>query len=277
MAFGRIHYKPKGFEDDWPPPVSAATELKYTLTTEGAAQSMLIGTAHRAGYTKKLVSYDQYGPNYDETIADTTAYNDTLNNVMSTILTSIAEISTLNTTYARAVSPNVTHTVSGNQLAIELASAIAKFYAHLIYIIGSTAYLVDMKLDNGSEIALGFKYLNPIYEDKKPVALARCGDFSRTSSYSYGKEISVSQYHTTQANIETALDDIIEIENKPRCRITVPLRDLSAIPVPGQKISWTDDQLIQDTDAWIRARVLRYDLIREFVTIEGEGSMGLAS
>jgi len=277
LKTGEMEFKPSGFSADWPPPVSGAIEIKHTLTTEAAANSMLIGMAHISKYTKKGVFYNLYGPDYDEEIADATAYNDTLNNVITAILTSIAEINSVDTTYARTVSPNVTYTVSGDQLAIDLASAIAAFYSHMPYIIGDTAYLIDMKKDNGTPIALGYKYMSPAYSRFKPVAIARSGDFSRTSAYTYGKEISITQYHTTEANVNTALDDIIATLNMPRATVTIPLRDLSAIPLPGQKITWTDDKLVQDTDAWIRARILKYKLFDEYIEVEGEGGMSLTS
>lgn len=274
MTVGGIELSPELFEGDWPPPVSCPITLKYTATTEAAAETILTGNAHLKSITRNSIKYDLSGPTYDEQIADTTAYNATLNVVIDTILTSIAEITTVNTTYARAISPNVTHTVDGDQLAIELASNIAEFYSHLIYIVGSTAYLVDMLLDNGTQTITEFDFFPAEYSYEEPVAIARCGDYIRVSSYTYGVELSVDPYHTTEANINTALDDIIAIENKVRVRLPIPF--LGSVPAPGKKISWTDTALAVDTAAYIRARALTYDFIKEIVTIEGEGEISAA-
>lgn len=277
MEFGSIAFVPDLFDNDWPPPVSCPISIYYSDSTEAAKELIFFGTAHLQDINRESISYDLYGPDYDETIADGTIYNDTLNNVITSILTSIAEISTVNTTYARATSPNVSHTVDGDQIAIDLAGAIAEFYSHLIYVVGSTAYLVDMKLDNGSRTITEFDFFGdpaPEYWHKVPVAIARSGDYSRTSSYPYGDELTVDQYHDTQTNVEAALDDIIAIENKVRATIAIPF--IGNIPAPGEKISWVDTSQTQDMAAWIRARVFRYNFVDEYVLIEGEGEVSVA-
>ena len=272
MKFGSIGLKPDLFASDWPPPLTCPITVKYTATTEAAAETLLVGTAHRASIARDVIKYSLHGPSYDETVADTTAYNDDLDTVLNTILTGIAEISTLDTTAARASQPNVTHTVSGDQLAIKLASDLAAFYGHLFYVSGTTAYLVDMLLNNGTETITEFDFFaSPQYKDFYPIAVARSGDYSQFSVYPYGTELSVTQFHDTQANVETALTDILTIENKARCTVKKPL--LGSLPAPGKKVSWTDTALNQSTDAYINVRSLTYDFIREEVTLEGEGEI----
>jgi len=117
ISFGSISFTPDLFDDDWPPPINGAITIEYTATTEAAAETLFVGTAHIEKINREEITYELYGPTYDETITDGTAYNDTLNTVLNTILTSIAEINTLNTDDARAVSPNVTHTTSGERAA----------------------------------------------------------------------------------------------------------------------------------------------------------------
>lgn len=274
LGVGKMRLSPELFAADWPPPASCPVTLKYTASNEASAETILSGTAHIEKINRESVEYGLHGPSYDETIADGTVYNDTLINVLNTILTGIAEISTLNSSAARSPSPNVNFTVDGDQLAIELASDLAAFYTHLIYVSGSTAYLVDMLGDNGSRTITEFDFFPPDYDYNEPVALARSGDVMRTSSYPYGKEIKVDPYHATQANVETALDDILTVVNKPRCRLPIPL--LGSLPVPGEKISWTDTALVAETSAYIRARILTYDFAKERVTIEGEGALSAA-
>jgi len=276
MKFGNITLNPDLFSSDWPPPLSCAITIKYTATTQEAAETLLVGTAHRSQVDRGRIIYSLNAPSYDETVADATAYNDTLNAVLTTILTGIAEIDTLDTSAARAASPNVTHTVSGDQLSIKLASDIAAFYGHLFYVSGSTAYLVDMLLDNGTQTLTEFDYFaRPEYKDSYPIAVARTDNFARTSSYPYGTELSVAEFHTTEANVNTALDDIITIENRAKCRVKMPL--LGSLPAPGKKISWTDTALNQNTDAYLRVRSLRYDLVTEKVELEGEGELTLTA
>ena len=273
LEFGTIQFNPILFQSDWPPPINGLIEIYYTDTDEASRELVFSGIAHRNTFDREQVSYALHGPDYDETIADSTAYNDTLNVVMTAILTSIAEITTVNTTAARAVSPNVAHTTSGVQLAIDLASAIAEFYSHLFYVIGDTAYLVDMKRDNGSRTLTEFQYFAfPAYPNKNPVAVARCGTFSRFSTYPYGDELAVDQYHTTEANVNAAPDDIIALENAARSSINIPMIAGNFVNL-GEKINFTDTGNVANLTSWIRARNIRFDFMNDEINIEGEGAI----
>ena len=222
MRFGSISFFPDLFDSDWPPPINGAIIIKYTATTEAAAETLFAGMAHLESIDREKITYGLYGPNYDETIADATIYNDTLNNVLNGILTGIVEINTLNVANARAVSPNVLHTTSGEKLAIILASEIAAFYTHLFYIIGDTAYLVDMLGNKGAQTLTEFDFFPAIYPYEVPTSIARSGDYNQNSSYPYGNELSVAQYHDTQANVEACLADILTIVNRPKVTLDIP-------------------------------------------------------
>lgn len=277
MSFGSITFNPSLFISDWPPPASCAITIKYTDSTEGAAETVFVGTAHLSSFDRESITYALYGPSYDETIAASTAYNDTLNVIITTILGAIAEINTVTTTYARASSPNVTHTVANDTIAIDLASEIAAFYSHLIYIIGDTAYLVDMKRDNGADWDLTeYKFFSfPKYQYRPPAAAVYCTQFAKFSAYPYGTTETVEAYHTTQANIETALDDILAILNAPRIILDVPMI-AGNFPRLGQAITIPDTAHVAGLSSWIRARKLQYDFVENIINIEGEGAVAAA-
>lgn len=276
FKFGSIDFDPELFASDWPPPASIALTIYHSTTTEEAKVQVFTGTGHIREFGIDIVKYDLYGPDdYDETIADNTAYNDTLNVIITTILTGIAEISTVNTTYARASSPNVTHTSEGENLAVELASNIAEFYCHTIEIDGSTAYLIDLLRDRGTRTINEFGYFEfAKYWYKVPIAEAKAGDFSRYSDYSYGTVLSVTPYHSTEANINTALDDILTVENSPRLTIGIPFED-GIFPAFGEKVSFADTQLVGNLSSWFRQRVYRYDITAPtpVLWLEGEGAI----
>lgn len=279
MAFGSISFHPDLFKDDWPPPVSCPIALYHTDTTEAAREEIFTGTAHFANSNREKTTYNLFGPAYDETIA-ATSYNNTLNNVLTTILTSISGITTVNTTYARTTSPNVTHTTTSEQLAIDLASNIAAFYSHLIYVVGSTAYLVDMKRDNGSRTLTEFRFFTtPEYRCDTPVSILACtyggNTFYATSPYSYGSSATMEPYHTTQSNIETALADIVALVNARRSTIDMPMI-AGNFPKLGEKITFPDTSNVANLLSWIRARKLTFDFMNDAITIEGEGGMAAA-
>lgn len=334
MSFGNISFNPTLFADDWPPPVNGAIALYHTATTEAARELVFEGTAHLREIKRASVTYDLYGPSFDETwivrgvgpltvgqiyeivnyvagddftnvgassnatgtiftATGTTPtvwtnfsslaprWNDTLNNVITAILGAIPEITTVDTTYARATSPNVLHTLVSETIAINLAGAIAEFYSHLLYVIGDTAYLVDMLLDNGTDWTLTeFKFFKePTYSYNAPIsqveAVSDSVTYKAASSYAYGQTTSVTAYHETQANIETALADIITLENSPRTSLSVPMI-AGNFPVPGRKIIIPDTAHVAALASWIRARKLTFDFINNRVEIEGEGGIAAA-
>lgn len=271
MSFGSIVFNPLLFQNDWPPPVSCAIGIYYTDTTEAARETVFTGIAHLNKFDREQIVYSLYGPSYDEVITSTTAYNDTLNNVMDAILTAIPEITSVDTTYARAASPSVTYTVPDDILAIDLASDIAEFYSHLFYVSGSTAYLVDMLLDNGTDKTLTeFQYFAyPVYW-YNVIAVVYASQYYQKSAYPYGNTMSVTAYHTTQVNIEAALLNILNIENAARITFDYPMI-AGNFPNPGQRIDIPDTAHVANLSSYIRARRLTYDFINNSITIEGEG------
>lgn len=269
MSFGQIKLMPDLFKTDWPPPVECAINMYYTATDEASRETLFEGTAYLKLINKTEISYELYGDSYAVSIADATGYNDTLIKLFEAWCGGGILDLTLDSSAARAISPNVTHTTNGEQLAIDLASKVAAYYSHLFYIRGGTLYLIDMLLDNGTEIKTEFDFLPATYDWLVPISIASSGGRVIRSSYPYGRAESYTQYHDTNANIDVCLTDIVAIENKARARITIPF--LGSLPVSGKKISFTDESQGVDTDMWIRARSLRYDFDKDEIRIEGEG------
>lgn len=274
MGFGSISYLPSLYADDWPPPTECDLSIYYTATTEAAKETLFTGFDYFESMDRGVIGCGLYGPKFTATVADETAYDDTLANVFATWCGGGLLNLTLDTTYARAPSPNVLHTTSGEQLCIDLASKIAAFYSHMFYISGTTLYLIDMLADAGSSTITEFDYLPSNYEGFPPVSIATAGSRARTSSYPYGQPLSLTAYHDTGANIDDALDDIITTLNSPRARLKIPFA--GSVPTPGQKISWPDTALGADTDIWIRVRGITYDYDNEEIILEGEGALAAA-
>jgi len=282
MNVGDMSLAPSLFSGDWPPPKTCAITVEYTTTTEAVAVTIYAGLASRRGYNHEKVEYTLKAPDYDETEADTSPHDGTLNAYLTNNLLAIAELSTLNADNERGTSPDVDFYTEGEQLQIEECSAVAAFNTHMFYISGSTAYLIDMLLYNGSRTITEFEFFPPSYWDKEPIAQCSTtgrssedgGDvtagkiYSRFSAYPHGRQEDVPCYNDTIATIRTALDNIMTIENRARCSVWLPLDN--NIPDPGEKISWTDTRLEVSTDVDLYARTFRYDLKNGFVEIEGD-------
>lgn len=273
MSYGSISFTPEVFEDDWPPPINGSIAIKYKDENSDVIQTIFSGTAHRKTIAVDRIEYGLYGTEYDETVIPGTQYSDNLNSVITEILTDIAEISSVNTDNARSPSPAVSMLTTGERVAIELASEMAAFFGHMFYIDGGTAYLIDMLSYNESRSLTEFEFFFGVpIENAVPVSSAATSSYARTSDYPYGKKVTVTAFHDTEANINDALDDILTILNKPRAVIQMPFSD-TALPVPGEKISWTDTAQGQDTTVEICARKFRYDFSQRIVEIEGEGAI----
>lgn len=270
MQFGTMTLSPDLFSgSDWPPPHSCPVTAKYTATTEAAAETLFEGVCHLSNLDRNGVTYRFYGNEDDTVISSGTAFADTLTNVASWFCNAARLNLTLDSTYARASSPTVAYTTSSDQVALKLLSDICAYFTHAFYISGSTLYLVDMLLDNGSRTITEFDFFPSSYEMKSPIASVSDGTYTQTSSYPYGQAKTVTSYCTVQAQIETALDNIITVSNKFGCQLKIPL--IGSVPVFGEKISWTDTSLGSDTDAYIRGRGITYNFDSEEIIIKGEG------
>lgn len=276
LDIGGYSLSPALFDDDWPPPVSCAVTAQYSATTEAAAETLFMGTAHRTALYIEGVDYDIYSPQNSYVLPDATAFNDTLVDVFTWMIDAARMNLTLDSTLARNPSPAVIYTTSGERLGVDFLDDLAAFFSHMYYISGGTLYLLDMASDNGSRILTEHDYFSGIespieYFNNQPCAIAKAGDYSQQSTYLYGDQISETDFHGTQANVETALADIITYQNKDRARVVIPFT--GSLPAPGEKISWTDTAQRVSTEMWIRARVIQYDFDNDQIIIEGEGAV----
>lgn len=275
----KVRFSTKVFEPHWPPPDQIELDIRWTFTSEAHAFFFAFGVGHlepQNGYSEKSVIYQLKPPDYTATISASTSYNDTLANVVKTIMETIPGV-TLNTAYAKSPSPNVQYQVGTSDVqALDLGPKIAEFFCHKVVILnGGAAFLVDCFSGPGERIFSDFyhgvgNYGGGAWRYKSATA----GGFTRPAStvYSYLPDLSVQAYHTQQSNIEDALDDILLLENQRRFRINVPTTRLGNTMIwPGTKITYYDNRLRVPTTTWLRARVLRMDLIKKVITVEGNG------
>ena len=94
-------------------------------------------------------------------------------------------------------------------------------------------------------------------------------DYLVGPSFPYGKELNIKPYHDIKSNVSAALVNILTVLNKDIAEIRIPIS--ATLPDPGKKLTFTDTQMIVDTSAWIRARILTYDFSNEEIIISGEG------
>jgi len=190
--FGSIELSPEMFKADWPPPKSCAITIKISDTTEEAATTIFVGKAHRTEVTRTGIKYELYGASYSQAITATTWVDGTLNAVFTTYCGASYLNLTLNTTYARATSPAVYRQVEADTPIIDLLSELAEAANHLFYISGTTLYLVDMLISNGTDKAVTeFDFFPVKYEDSevyKRFYSEGVRKYSVAGSYAYGEQ-----------------------------------------------------------------------------------------
>jgi len=274
LELGQIVFTPDLFANDWPPPLFCPITIKFTESNEATAQTLFAGTAHLQNMTFDQVAYEIYDTlDYSALISDGTEFDDTLANVFTALCDPTQLNLSIDTTYARSPSPGVVHTVDGDQRTIDFLDNLARFYAHLFYIDSatSTLHLVDMYADAGSRTLTNF--FPPHYEQKRPAASVTDGTYKSYSMYVYGEAVEQDSFHDTEANIVAAQADILYLLSAKRCSVRMPLT--GTLPTPGERISWTDSELLADTNtqAYIRARIIQYDFDNDEVIITGEGRL----
>jgi len=208
---------------------------------------------------------------------------------------------TYNNTYAESPSPDIYFWADSQKVLVDFLSEICSWYCHLFYISGTTLYLVDLDIDNGSDTLTEFDFFPAEYNYQPVVATIKTewetreagtwqqvgggggaavyvrrvkNNLTKTSGYAYGSEMTITPYHDTKSNISTALSDILTIIHKPWAKVAIPIQ--GSLPVPGKSISIRDTALNKSTDITIRARNIVYDYTKNEVVIEGEGSISLA-
>ena len=285
LGYGKIVFKPKLFEDNFPPSDTGQIVAKYTPDTEDNAVTLFNATAYASGFPENKPEYTLLPPDYDETLAASSLSTGSLTSVLTTILTGIAEISSVDTTLARNPSPEVVPDNYEGRLNIDYADDLSKSFCHLVYIIGTTAHVIDMKAGNGDEIVLtDSKVTNNIRIFRNmPIAEIQHDDgtnvYTRQSDYPMGKKLNLRIPHTSQANIEAALDDIMLVENKWRGSATIKLSSLGGIILPRQKITWTDYYLHPIDRKAVRISIYPIDIRFDFnlgsgwVTVSGDLEM----
>lgn len=193
--------------------------------------------------------------------------------------------------------PDFSYWVDNQRNILDFLSDVCAWFGHIFYIKAGTGYLVGMNTDNGARTITEFEFFPSTYEYEPPVNILRstwvesiAGEFQdgsggtagryvkrtdkdtyQQSAYPYGSEETLRPFCSNKTDIDTCLAAILVLIHKPRCRLKLPLQ--GSLPVPGEKISWTDTMLGQSTDMYIRARSIAYDFNNEEVTIEGEGAL----
>lgn len=270
--WGNRSFSPDLFASDWPPPATITVKDMLTDSTEAAAVTVFIGTLHLDTYNEVEVSYTSYGASF--TIKETDAvYGDTLVNIFTAAVGVTKLNLTLDSTAARAISPGVVYTASGEKMLVDNLSDMAAFFSHTFYIENGILYLIDLLLDNGSSTLDEFGFFRGSeYTAPTPYSLIKGGGYFKDGSYKYGSELDISPVcHNVQANIEAALADIKTIVEYDRYRFRV-IPEAAEMPVIGQKITVTNESLQSTTTTWMRVTDISPDIFRSEILINGFGA-----
>lgn len=270
--FTDISFSPDLFESDWPPPTSCEIVIKTTSTDEDDAVTIFDGIAHLGEYDRTSITYDLYKPEFDAVVPASTAFNDTLEACLTTLCgATYLDLST-DYTKGRAVSPNVKYTTTSDILAIDLAAEFCAFFAHGFKIVGDTLYLYDLKLRETGDSLTEFDITPSGYEGGKAVSIVKCGNYTADGNSPYGAEINVgTAYHDTQANIETALADIVTVLEYKKSHIRTMIT--SGVPGIFDDVTLFDESLKGDITANMRITGIIYNFDDSKMELFGIGTI----
>lgn len=262
LSFSDFTISPDFFDDEYP--VSMYIDVKYV--ENGEVTKLLESTAHRSSIARDGISYKLYGSDYSEVLTSQ-AFTGTLGSIFQTYTGSSHLNLTLDASLARDPSPGVNYTASGELL--DILSDIASFFSHVFYIKDNTLYLVDVKHELSIENITDFDYLvGAKYRDNQPYNLFKSGNYSIAGSYSYGGEYDISPVcHTTQSNIESAIQDVKDILESKKIQVSFPIGHKN-INI-GDRLKWVDQSLSVPVAIEILVSSITYNFDKFDYTCEG--------
>lgn len=206
---------------------------------------------------------------------------------------------TSDTTLWENTIPDFSYVETSQMSVLDFLSKACDWFCHVFYIKSGAGYLVGMNTDNGERTILNERFFPSEYEYQPPIAIARAtwaervaveetiGKYiksdnkktSQRSPYWYGSDESFTPMCSNKTDIDAMLAARLAIHHKPRCRLEIPIE--GTLPVPREKITWTDSMLGNPTRMYIRAIAIIYKLTPangepETVIIEGEGGISAA-
>lgn len=211
--------------DNWPPPDTATIRLLW-IDGDDETESTVIwdGTAILSEMPYDSIKYRIARIANATKIPASTAFADTLANVMTTLCGSSYLNLSLDTSRARIPSPAVSHTTSAEILTVDLISDMCAFFGHGCYVEGRTLYLIDMYDTTTTQTTIDSGDVLPSSGPKYGTrySTAKCGDYSAASAtVTNGEELSISTaYHGTESNIEAALAILLDIANRPQVELS---------------------------------------------------------
>lgn len=200
-------------------------------------------------------------------------------------------------TYARSPSPSVARWETSQQTVVDFLSKICASFTHLFYIKDGDLVLVDMFKSNGDRTLTEFQFFrgvryqkfNPVkkllsewtthsaagaqeyddYQDRDSHFIQADDNFAEELMYDYGDEISIEAFHEKKSNVLSALVCIRVVYESDKATISIPFG--ASLPVPGERLTWTDSNVPIAIPGYIRARDINFDFGNEEVQITGEG------
>ncbi len=271
-SFSDITLSPNLFEGSWPPAKTAAVKLVQTETTEAAGTILFDGTAHRTGFDRTGVNYELKQPEFDATIAESTAYSGTLASVVDTLCGSGILDLTVDHTEERATTPTVAYTTSKDVQAIDLLAEMCAFFTHAFKIVEGTLYLYDMLSTTTPTALTEFDILPSSYTDDEPISLITQDDDSVAGSNPNGDEVKITEsYASAGTNTEAALTNIKTVLESEIAVIDAKID--ADKPTILDCLTLTDESTIGDTTTSGRAMSVIYNFDSLDMQIEARGSV----
>ena len=206
---------------------------------------------------------------------------------------------TLDSTYVATPAPSISYWADRQRPITDFLDKLAQFYVHLFYLRDDFIYLVAMSADNESTTLDGYDYISTSLEYMTPISQITTkwetrapGEWSEEGNpgtaagvyvkktletvaidggYSYGNELSIHDvFAYTRVGVTDALTDILVLEKEPDVLVVMPFK--GTLPLPGKRITLTDETMKVDSTIIMHVRDIYYDIDNDEIRLVGNGS-----
>lgn len=168
-----------------------------------------------------------------------------------------------------------------------------EYTSHVSYIWNSILYIVDLEKDVSEKEIEQFEFKESYMEYEAQTYMLKSNWIVRNavttpgnmiketsdSTYVYsdfdkGSTQSITCFDTDKATIQGHLGTALSKLNAMHCIIKGPIETMldGVVAILGRKYSWVNTTFLYNTECWLKATEVNFDLSNEMVTIRGYGS-----
>lgn len=263
--YGAVTLTPDLFTADWPPPAKCEMRVCWGELGESDEQILIMGSAYLQEIGPAGIVYGLYAPDYSAEVEDldmgtppstTRPLLDEFSQLVGNLgLTLKNEIEVTPGTYqaiTRVPSPGINWTAGGRQYLLNVLSDMAAFYCHRFYIDGTSLWLMDCFVDNGTLalepsdiLSTGYVHLQPVRRLEMAHQDPNCNDYRIVPTSLQGPTRTAVAF--AELDIKTTVESDFRTPAGLACADATPLYPLANLIDGNSATFWAADYPVGDT------------------------------